>query len=365
MNIADKVLEFMGEPPFGPWFRCEVETFLAITGSKAHWLGYYAVSEPSFVSRLRRGASPRLPPSSSIRDGAGNRDDGSGSRPALDRTSAFIGRGAKQPGRERDRAGGDGDAPRPYAYACTRGGIGKEISSAMASDGGPRAWAFLRRNPVYRAAWRAVFDDPEFEAAPFPVRIQSMADRHALAWGLLARENPHRTDGSPSPFWAEAPMLEGEWGTGPRSLAALLAHSAARVSGLRLADGTLILKIENCSEAAQVRIGPGAGPETGAELVLNLGLGQAKVIAGFKDLERLTGCVAPDARQDVDRVLLQVLDGRLAGKSWRETAVDVYGAKRVTAEWHADGWMRARVRRRGEKARILMEGGYRDLVAGR
>ena len=60
LKTADKVLAFMGEPPFGPWFRCEVETFIAMTGSKAHWLGYYAASDPSFVSRLRRGASPRL-----------------------------------------------------------------------------------------------------------------------------------------------------------------------------------------------------------------------------------------------------------------------------------------------------------------
>ena len=59
-----------------------------------------------------------------------------------------------------------------------------------------------------------------------------------------------------------------------------------------------------------------------------------------------------------------VFDGRLAGKSWRETAVDLYGADAVAAEWHADGWMRARVRRRGEKARMLMESGYRDLAAG-
>ena len=60
LKTADTVLAFMGEPLFGPWFRCEVETFIAITGSKAHWLGHYAVNDPSFVSRLRRGASPRL-----------------------------------------------------------------------------------------------------------------------------------------------------------------------------------------------------------------------------------------------------------------------------------------------------------------
>ena len=60
-----------------------------------------------------------------------------------------------------------------------------------------------------------------------------------------------------------------------------------------------------------------------------------------------------------------MLDASLVGKSWHETAVDLYGADPVGAEWHADGWMRARVRRRGDKARTLMEGDYRRLAAER
>ena len=34
-----------------------------------------------------------------------------------------------------------------------------------------------------------------------------------------------------------------------------------------------------------------------------------------------------------------------AGKTLREIAIDLFGAARVDAEWHADGWMRARVQR--------------------
>ena len=45
--------------------------------------------------------------------------------------------------------------------------------------------------------------------------------------------------------------------------------------------------------------------------------------------------------------------------------MELYGAQRVVAEWHTESWMRSRVRRRDKKARFLMEGGYRDLVAGR
>ena len=244
----------------------------------------------------------------------------------------------------------------------------------MASDGGARAWAFLRRNSAYRAAWRAALEPALLEAAPFPVRLQSMADRDAVEWGLLAWEDPHRQDGPASPFWAEAPMLEGEWGSEAPPLAPLAASSGARLSGLRLADGTLILKIENRSKAAQVcmrpelvptRLGLDSGVAPGLVLRLALGSGQRQAIERLKELGRLARGPGPDARHAADRELLTVLDGRLAGKSWRETAVDLYGAKRVAAEWHPESWMRSRVRRRGKKARFLMQRGYRDLVVGR
>ena len=60
LATADRVLVFMGEAPLGPVFRSEVESYLAANGNKLHLLGEEALGDPSFVSRLRRGASPRL-----------------------------------------------------------------------------------------------------------------------------------------------------------------------------------------------------------------------------------------------------------------------------------------------------------------
>lgn len=60
IETADRVLAFMGEPLLGPAFRDEVEAFLSVTGTKLSVLGEEAVGNPSFVGRLRRGASPRL-----------------------------------------------------------------------------------------------------------------------------------------------------------------------------------------------------------------------------------------------------------------------------------------------------------------
>ena len=60
LGSADRVLVYMGEEPFGPAFRREVEAFIAITRTKASLLGQEAVGDPCFVRRLRQGASPRL-----------------------------------------------------------------------------------------------------------------------------------------------------------------------------------------------------------------------------------------------------------------------------------------------------------------
>lgn len=52
-----------------------------------------------------------------------------------------------------------------------------------------------------------------------------------------------------------------------------------------------------------------------------------------------------------------VLAGLRSGKSMREIAIDLYGADRVAADWHADGWMPARVRRLVQRARAAAGAG--------
>ena len=45
-----------------------------------------------------------------------------------------------------------------------------------------------------------------------------------------------------------------------------------------------------------------------------------------------------------------MLDARLAGRSLRLIAIDLFGEARVEAEWSSNGWMRARVRWRVPKS---------------
>ena len=60
LRTADRLLVFMGMEPVGPAFRREVDAFLAATGLKVSLFGEMAAGDPSFVARLRRGASPTL-----------------------------------------------------------------------------------------------------------------------------------------------------------------------------------------------------------------------------------------------------------------------------------------------------------------
>lgn len=60
LPTADRVLAFIGYPPLGPAFRLELDTYLAVSGTKLSILGEEALGDPSFVGRFRRGSSPHL-----------------------------------------------------------------------------------------------------------------------------------------------------------------------------------------------------------------------------------------------------------------------------------------------------------------
>ena len=134
----------------------------------------------------------------------------------------------------------------------------------MRPEDGPRAWTVLRRLPAYRRAWRRRRPLPGLpEAAPFPVRLQTAADLAAARFGLLAWEDPDAPDGPASPFWQVAPMLPAA--AGPRATP-LLGDAAApglSVTGLRLIDGSLAVKLEHGGTALQLALEPGGGFDPG------------------------------------------------------------------------------------------------------
>ena len=134
----------------------------------------------------------------------------------------------------------------------------------MSNTGGTRAWEFLRRNPGYIEAESEAPPAP-VEPAPFPMRVQTKADLAAAAWGLLAWEDPHK-DGPASPFWRDVPMPAAAPAPGARPLVEVLDVPGWRLSGLRLADGGTVLKVEHAGAAAQLMIEEGFDPADGIAL---------------------------------------------------------------------------------------------------
>ena len=124
------------------------------------------------------------------------------------------------------------------------------------AEGDTPAWRLLRGLRAYWAAYESQAEPPAFEdGASFPVRIQSEADRAARdPWRIEAWENPFARDGPASPFLAGEAMLEAEGSATARPLLPFLAAVGARIDGLRLLDGSLVVKIERDGRAAQVRV---------------------------------------------------------------------------------------------------------------
>ncbi|WP_244271614.1 DNA -binding domain-containing protein [Stappia indica] len=72
----------------------------------------------------------------------------------------------------------------------------------------------------------------------------------------------------------------------------------------------------------------------------------------------------PEARGSRLRLVLQALDGSLAGASQREIATALMGRQRVQADWTDPGdHLRDRIRRAIRRGRVLMNCNYRDFLA--
>ena len=215
-------------------------------------------------------------------------------------------------GRERVDAGWRADSPlratlrRMLRRAGARSGAGRRrrgVSRGGTAERdavlGAHAWAYLRRDPVYRAAWEAHAGEPRFEEADIPVRVQTGADLLAEAdWGLLAWEDPG-PEAWRSPFWSGVPMLVGEpdpdpW-PDPAPLLGLLAGAGARVEGLRLLNGRFVLKAELGNALLQILVPSGRtfGPGDGIMAKLGLPLPLEAVVARIGDLWRVAGRLPP------------------------------------------------------------------------
>lgn len=210
------------------------------------------------------------------------------------------------------------------------------------------AWEYLRRHPDYRIDWLRRARRPDA----------------AHRWGLRLLEDPGLDARDAHPAWlpghdavvqlypdADPPAdatVFGFWSIpGHKQLIhdgkglALIARSPGRCLRFALAPG-----LEDGMAVAYAHRG-------GATAHLPRGL---------------TTDAAPMARPRpppaalLELHTLQALDATLAGASLREVAEGLFGADTVAADWHADGELRARVRRLVRRGTALMRGGYRCLA---
>ena len=120
-----------------------------------------------------------------------------------------------------------------------------------------RAWRFIRASRAYRDAWKRRLPQPGLpERGPFPIRLQTSADLAAMAWGMAAWEDPY-AELPLAPFWMSAGVIEGRVTHDLPPLVRLAAEGGASLSGLRLADGTLMLRIERPGVSVPVRLPAG------------------------------------------------------------------------------------------------------------
>ncbi|MCY3981095.1 MAG: hypothetical protein OXF51_04860 [Alphaproteobacteria bacterium] len=153
-----------------------------------------------------------------------------------------------------------------------------------------QAWTLLRLDRDYRAAWQAHAARPVYEdGAPFPVRTRFGTDRIAAReWSLLAWEDP---EGDAVSAFFDIPMLEGEGSATAQPLAPMLEAAGARIEGLRLDGGALVLKVEAAGMARQVRIAEPAPllEGGGVRLFHDWGLALPVAIARLGDLWSVYG----------------------------------------------------------------------------
>ena len=132
-----------------------------------------------------------------------------------------------------------------------------EMVESATSGGGDRDWASLRSNPYYQAGWREHGVAGSFvEASGFPLRTQSEADLEAARWGLLAWEDP-RTRSRFSPFWVDDNMVRAlavEPKESAPAVAVLACETGISFTGLRLRNGSLVLKAKRGRRVEQLRI---------------------------------------------------------------------------------------------------------------
>lgn len=227
-------------------------------------------------------------------------------------------------------------------------------------DGPALAWEYLRRDPDYRRDWLRRHRQPEV----------------AKRWGLRLLEDPGQDarDAHPAWFPDNDTVVQLYPDADPPPHANLFEFW--RIPGHKqlIHDGRRLLLIARQPDCC-LRLALAPTLENGMSYVCAIRACQTpcaryRVLAGELDKLQATSDTVPAGvvkpRPSSSSLLelhtLQALDGTLAGASLRTVADVLFGSDAVANGWHADGDLRARVRRLVQRGKKLMRGGYRHLA---
>ncbi|MFW7342963.1 DUF2285 domain-containing protein [Pollutimonas sp. H1-120] len=230
-------------------------------------------------------------------------------------------------------------------------------------DGPALAWEYLRRHPDYRQDWLRHSQQPE------------AAQPTAQRWGLRLLEDPALDARDAHPIWFPNshgvhlyPDADPMPGATLFTLWRILGDKSLIHDGVRL-----VLRVRWPGSCLRLAVAPGVADgmayvyavRAGADLLahaqaLTLEMNNLALVNDAVPIAVVRPRPALSALQELHT--LQALDATLAGASLRDIAEGLFGSKAVARDWHADGAMRARMRRLVRRGDALMRGGYRRLA---
>lgn len=226
-------------------------------------------------------------------------------------------------------------------------------------DGLALAWEYLRRHPDYRQDWVCRPQRPD-------------AAQH---WGLRLLEDPALDAREAHPIWfPDAQGVHLYPDVDP--LPGVTLFTLWRIPGDKslIHDGVrLVLRVRWLGGCLRLALAPGLADGMAYVYAVRAGtdlLAHAQALALELNKLSLTRDAIPNAVVRPRPALsalqemhtLQALDATLAGASLRDIAEGLFGPKAVARDWHADGALRARMRRLVRRGETLMRGGYRRLA---
>ncbi|XIA62015.1 DNA -binding domain-containing protein [Bradyrhizobium sp. TZ2] len=243
------------------------------------------------------------------------------------------------------------------------------------------AWEFLRRNPDYRTDWRSAvprrLPHVTLSDGTQMLRLRRRYPR-AEQWGLYAFADPLKAAQEAPVFWlasANSRLIRARCAQVDESCdhasAPLAAFKVSRFAAIGV-DGIPVVTLKGQGTHVALELHGLAVLTQPSRLVFELdGLDDLNgQMERLKTLQRFT---KPQLGSDhrppfgCDERLhhaLIALDESMAGKSYRQIAIAIYGEKRVAEEWGGTSqFLKDRARRLVAKGHELMTGGYRDLLA--